>query len=572
MTNLRWALRHLNIGPKGVLTALIYGVLGAGSALALIGVSGWLIATAAKVQIIAALGVSVVLTRALGVSRGVFRYLERLSSHDVALTALAHLRATLFAALASAPLPHVARLRRGEWLRQMGRDVDTVGDTLVKGLLPVAVAWAVSIGAVIAVAVVTPSAVPWLVLGLVLAVVVAPWLAVRAARVATEGADRASHVAATVVHDTLEHRGELEVAGLLDGRVAELGEAQEAAGQSFARASVLRGVADGVAMVGWAIGLGGTLLAGWRDVAPFDSGGVSSVWFCMAVLVAMAAFDVAVVLPAAALEVVRGDQAAGRLRNVVDEGENQEAAAREHSEVDVRDTTAVHGVTGMRWSQLVVGWPGSRQCSVADGSVDAGDVVVVSGPSGAGKTTALLTLAGLLTPVSGSVTVRHAEGEIAPHVLESDCARDTFAVCVEDAHVFSTTVRENLQLLAGPRPDAELWQAVRVAGLESFVKKLPGELDADLVGGENALSGGERRRLVVARTLLSAAPVVLLDEPTEHLDDDTADAIVTSIAGWAAREGRAVVVATHDERFQRVAHATLTLTPHPNTAASKLTT
>ncbi|RPA02633.1 ATP-binding cassette domain-containing protein [Gordonia sp. OPL2] len=167
--------------------------------------------------------------------------------------------------------------------------------------------------------------------------------------------------------------------------------------------------------------------------------------------------------------------------------------------------------------------------------------MVVTGPSGSGKSTLLVTIAGLLDPRAGRViVVDDAGGPVDP--------RSAVCYFAEEGHVFSTTVRENLLLARGDATDDDLMAALDTVGLRPWVQSLPERLDTDLVGGGEAVSGGQRRRLLLARALLHPAPVVLLDEPTEHLDADDASAVMRRLlaadGGWFGGD-RTVIVVTH---------------------------
>ena len=171
--------------------------------------------------------------------------------------------------------------------------------------------------------------------------------------------------------------------------------------------------------------------------------------------------------------------------------------------------------------------------------LEPGRRVALVGPSGAGKTTVVNLLLRFLDPVAGRVTIG---GEDARRYRQDD-VRSLFAVAGQDAHLFATSIRENLRVARPEAQDDELWQALRRACVDEWVASLPDGLDTFV--GENGaeLSGGQFQRLVLARALLSDAPVLLLDEPTAHLDGPTAEAVVADAV--AASEGRAVLLVTH---------------------------
>jgi ATP-binding cassette, subfamily C, bacterial CydC len=173
-----------------------------------------------------------------------------------------------------------------------------------------------------------------------------------------------------------------------------------------------------------------------------------------------------------------------------------------------------------------------------------GGRLAVTGPSGCGKTTLLMTLAGLLTPVGGAVTL---DG-VSLHSFNENGLRCAIGFFAEDAHIFSTTVRDNLLVARGDCPDGELRVALRQVGLDGWLARLPAGLDTVLSVGAQAFSAGQRRRLLLARALISPVRIVLLDEPSEHLDAADADALLRGLLTPAVDSilaDRTVVVATH---------------------------
>lgn len=170
--------------------------------------------------------------------------------------------------------------------------------------------------------------------------------------------------------------------------------------------------------------------------------------------------------------------------------------------------------------------------------VEPGRLLLVTGPSGAGKTTLVNLLAGLYAPESGRVVYRGASG--AEH--DASARRARVAYVAQDVHLFSGTVRENLDP-EGRLGEDSLWSALERAGAASFVRARGG-LKAELAEAGRSLSGGERRRLAVARALAHEADLLALDEVTNGLDEATKAALVASIAALA-RE-MPVVAVTHD--------------------------
>jgi ATP-binding cassette, subfamily C, bacterial CydC len=165
---------------------------------------------------------------------------------------------------------------------------------------------------------------------------------------------------------------------------------------------------------------------------------------------------------------------------------------------------------------------------------------VAPGPNGSGKTTLLLTLAGVLPPLAGEVRI----GGVVSTALADNAGAAVVTMTGEDAHVFDTTLLENLRVARGDVTRAEAAQALRRAGLGTFLAGLEDGLDTPVGAGGALISGGERRRLLLARALLAPAPLLLLDEPDEHLDPDTADRLLGDVLGLRTT-GRGVVVVTH---------------------------
>jgi len=198
-----------------------------------------------------------------------------------------------------------------------------------------------------------------------------------------------------------------------------------------------------------------------------------------------------------------------------------------------------HDAAGLVATGLACAWPGHAPVVTdLDLRVPPGTSLAIVGPSGTGKTTLLLTLAGMLAPSGGTLVLDGVE----PRLLRGTARTAHVALTTEDAHVFTTTVLENLRAARGDLTRDEATEALEQAGLGTWVAALPDGLDTPV--SADTVSGGERRRLLVARALVSRAPLLLLDEPGEHLPTDVADALVADLLALTAL-GRSVVVVTH---------------------------
>nr|WP_245720051.1 ATP-binding cassette domain-containing protein [Nocardia uniformis] len=502
-----------------------WGVLALGSGLGLAALAAWLIARAWQMPPVLDLSIAVVTVRALGISRGLCRYLERLATHDVALRATSTARTTTYRALAGADIwrprrgttfgvdePPTAgsgagdaarhgdptQLRRGDLLGRVMGDIDDLGAVVVRAFVPIAVA---VILALFAVGLLLPISVPAaaiLAASLVVAGVIAPWLSALAAREAELAvrSDRTEFTAAALT--VLDHAPELRVAGRLDaalstatvaGQRAVAAEDRAASRSAWAAAatplsigvSVLGSLLIGIVLYG--TGPAVTTL-GFQTVEP---GGISPMALTVMVLLPLSAFEAVAVLPAAAQALTNGRAALRRI-NRLEQGESESPRM-----------------------DLV--------------KLPEGNRIAVTGPSGAGKTTLLMAWAGLF-----------------------DTPRPGVTFFAEDAHIFGTTVLENLRVARGDITSDEAVRALRAVGAGPWLDALPDGVDTELIGGAAAVSGGQRRRILLARALLSPARVLLLDEPTEHLEAEAGTDLLRRLldeSSGLVAPGRIVVVVTH---------------------------
>jgi ATP-binding cassette subfamily C protein CydC len=523
------AVRLLGVRRSRALLAVLTGSAGLASAVGLAAVSAWLIARASQMPPVMYLTVAAVTVRALGISRGVLRYLERLVAHDVALRGMTTLRARVYARLADADPADVLALRRGDLLARMGADVDAVGDVVVRGLLPIGVAVVVSTGSAVLVGVFLPTAGVALALCLVLAGVVAPWWALRAARTAEEQASDARTEISAATVSLLDSAAELQVSGRLASVLDRLREGEAALARATDAAA--RPAAVSAAIGPLAVGL--AALAALALGIPATTGGMlEPVELAVVVLTPLAAFEAVGLLPGAAVTLLRARAAARRVLELVDAGVPIGAAG---------DTPSGAVRPALVTTDLACAWPGRPPVLTGiDLEVRPGRSVAVVGPSGIGKTTLLLTLAGLLRPAAGRVLVDGAE----PAALGREDAARLVAMTAEDAHVFDTTVLENLRVARGDVTHEQATQALASVGLGEWLDGLPDGLDTRVGGDAARVSGGERRRLLLARALLTPAPLLLLDEPTEHIDAGAPELLAALLDGSLAG-GRGVVVVTH---------------------------
>lgn len=513
----------------GLAAAIALGALSLGSALTLTGVSAWLITRAWQMPPILDLTIAVVAVRALGISRSVFGYLERLVAHDTALRAAGTARRGIYRRLAGGPAEVVTRLRSGDLMGRVGTDVDTMADAVARALVPLGVASVLGLAATAVIAFISIPAAVLLAGCLIVAGVVAPWLSARAAsaqeRIARR--DRADRDAAAML--ALEHAAQLRVAGRLPSVIAEYERRNCASAAALDQAAAPGAAAPAVLTLAQGISVVGTLIVG-ITIAPLTA----PTTLAVLMLLPLAAFEAAGALPAAAVALSRTRIAADRLGELV-------PAAEAHDPVVI---TVPDYTPELRAVDVRAGFPGSPSGVAVSIDLPPGARLAITGRSGAGKTALLMTLAGLLPPRAGTVTL---DGIDCRSMTESEL-RSRECYFAEDAHIFATTVRDNLLVARGDCPDQTLVEVLTKVGLRPWLDELPEGLDTVLHGGAAAVSAGQRRRLLLARALLSPAPIVLLDEPTEHLEAADARYLLSqllSVRGGLVPVGRTVVVATH---------------------------
>ncbi|MGX1130280.1 ATP-binding cassette subfamily C protein CydC [Streptomyces glaucescens] len=543
---------------------------------ALMALAAWLIARAAQHPPMGALSVAVVAVRALAVTRGLFRYGERLAGHDAALRAVARLRGRVFGALARRPAHEDARtVRDADAASRLVADVDLVQDALLRVALPALSATAVSVVAVGCAALVSPPAALVLALGLTCGGLLVPALtAAASARAARRGAALRAELAVRTV-DLLDGAADLRVFGAADR------ETERAVGTARRLRAHDRGAAllNVLAAAALTVVQGATTVA----VAVVCARSVPGVWSVTLPLLTLASFEVLAPLPTAAQNLAALPESARRVHALLAPARTTPdpttpaptppAQLSEHAAAAASAGTPAFpdgGIAPARThaapaATTASAAPTAHQPAPAAGAahlsvrglcvrhrpdgplavrgvdleLPPGRRVAVVGASGAGKSTLLAAIARFAVPCGGEIRLG---GTDLARVSEAELRR-TVSGALQDAHVFHTTVRNNLLPARPGATDAQLHDALRRAGLLDWVQSLPGRLDTVVGSDGDRLSGGQRRRLVLARALLAAPPLLLLDEPTEGLDPATADAVLADVL--ASTRGGSLILVTH---------------------------
>jgi ATP-binding cassette subfamily C protein CydC len=485
----------------------------------------------------AALGgvVAVAVLRFMGVARVGLRYMERLATHAATFRAQTALRVWMFRGLARRSAGGLGFLRRGDALARLVGDVDALDGLYLRIIVPLAALLLLLLAVAIVLGRQSPALAVAVCLLLGLGALLIPWIA--AGATVQEGgrlAEAASGLRVAAL-DALGGMREVRAFGN-EGRMLAVLQAREA-GLFDAQRVVARHAA---------LAQAATMLCAQAAL----------------LLVVLAGLPVAAVLPCVLLTVAAFEAAAGMPRAGALAGHAAAAAARvlavaDPLEGDLADPQAgaplvrSPGAPALRFEAVGFAWPG--RAPVFDGltlDIPPGARVAILGPSGSGKSTLAALALKVVAPHSGRVLLGGAD--IA--TLRTDDVRAQVAWLSQATHVFSDTVRENLLLGRPGADDAALWLALNQAGLADVVRDLPEGLDTWIGEGGAGLSGGQLRRVALARALLSTAPILILDEPATGLDDAGERAFFTTLNEAAA--GRTVVLIVHRllgvERLDRI--------------------
>ncbi len=514
--------------------ARVAASVGLGAAAVLSGVglmafAGYLISRAAERPPVLSLGVVIVAVRFFGLARPLARYGERLTSHDLAFRLLARMRVAFFARLEPLVPARVEGYRKGDLLARMVGDVDALQNLFLRGLTPPLVALLAGAVSVAVCAACLPAAGLVLAAGLLAGGVVVPIVAATAGR--RSGARQAGARAELTVEliELLRGAPELVVLGADRAALARV-EALDGELTSLARSEALAtGLVEGLAIAVAGLTVTGVLAV---CIAASAAGVLDRVLVATLALLAMASFEAVAPLPTAAL----------RLQATLDSGRRLLAlAGRQPAVTDPAQAAPLPAGSGVCLEDVGFAYDGGESWDLSglDLRIAPGRRVALVGRSGAGKSTIAALLVRFLDPGEGRLTL----GEADLRALRQRDVRSRVTLDSQDAYLFSTTIRENVRLARPEASDAEIQEALERARIGAWVSSLPDGLDT-FVGEEGeSVSGGERRRIALARTFLAGAPVIVLDEPTGHLDPETAGALIGD--ALRAADERSVLLITH---------------------------
>ncbi|SFM56957.1 thiol reductant ABC exporter subunit CydC [Marinobacter zhejiangensis] len=517
--------RRLVVGALLILLTLVSG-------LGLLALSGWFITATAVTGMLLAAGIAAQLNiytpgggiRLFAVTRTVGRYLERVYNHDTVLRLLAALRVTLFQALSSVPGFQRQHLKGADWLARLTSDVDVMDTLYLRLVAPTLLALLLT-GGLIAVALFVYSP---LMAGFVGALLVLAFLLSTAAlhlrngEVARQRVDGQNALRERLI-DQLRGQAELTAAGLLAQTHEDL--ARQASIWSTDQSRLGRNIAWHRALSGICINLA-VLVALWVGLELYRGGAISGPVAVLMPLMLLGMAEVLGPLPDA-FGVLGSTQAAARRLNAVSNAEGGEDRGR-HSDTaggtqDASLLLSFQDVSVCREGQVVA-------LEGVTAAIRCGEWVGVVGASGSGKSTLLDVAAGLVEATGG--------------VIARGAGLQRVAYLEQQTVIFNDTVRRNLVPDGRQLDDALIWRTLALVRLDERISQIPGQLDGWLGRLGSQLSGGEARRIALARTLLREADLVVLDEPFTGVDAATSAAISCGMRQYL--EGRTLLVAAHD--------------------------
>ncbi|MCB8923595.1 MAG: thiol reductant ABC exporter subunit CydD [Ardenticatenaceae bacterium] len=524
-------LSFLRPYPGWVALAVLLGALTIGSSIGLLGTSAYLISAAALQPSIAALNVAIVGVRFFGLSRGIFRYLERLVSHNLTFRLLARLRVWFYEAIEPLAPARLQQRHSGDLLGRIVGDIETLQEFYVRVVGPSLVAAVITLGMTL----IMGQYAPRLALALLLLFV-------------------SSGVALPVfVYASSRHDGQLLIATrnklqeqLIDGiqGMADLcayGQAQRMAKTVATSAAKLAHVQRRFAWIhGLHAALGeflaqfGVWTAVTLAIPLVSSGQINGVYLAGLALMTLAAFEAVQPLPLAAQQLGSSLAAARRLFEIVDAG--KVAMVNTQLSLINREQQPHLSIQNLTFTYQPSLPPVLKNITL---DLPPGEKVALVGPSGAGKSTLVNLLLRFWEFEEGRITLNGRD----IRTLDPDNVRQQFSVIAQDTYLFNSTIWDNLRLARPSASRAEIEAAAQAADIHDFISQLPQGYDTQVGEQGMQLSGGQRQRIAIARALLHNAPILILDEPTANLDSETERRVLDTIFALAA--GRTLLLITH---------------------------
>lgn len=546
--------------PKQRITGLVLGVISDLSMVALLVLSMWLIMRSGEQPPILHLTFAIVGVRALAIGRAVFRYLERLATHDSALKQLTTLRTKTFEALIPL-IPGALRDRKlGDVHAGLVDDIDQLQDQPLRVWQPITVSTLTILIGIGIVALLSPTAA---VVNLVL-IALTTFVTTLIVRRSTRSGDKLTHIRAELVDAIIERLQAstvlkvFGVTGEFDQRIIRLSEAYVA--QQRRHAGTM-GVTS--AIITFVAGCA-SLLTLWLLRPETGLEVISAPVLAAMVIVPQALFELLTAIPQALQHRATVKQSAARVESIMGVTLPNEVPS-ERASLGYEHTSALSespsaSTPAIECERVSIAYPGTAPVITnLSFTVYPGETLLITGESGAGKSTIAKSLVRFLD-YTGSYRVHGVEARTLP-IAE---IRERVGLAEQQPHLFNADLRQNLKFAKPGASDGELMDVLARVGLDSWAESRGG-LDMQ-VGEHGALvSGGQAARISLARVLLANFPVVIIDEPTAGVDPERAEQILIDILG-AVPKDRAVIIISHtdlpDEVRGQVHHLTLSGSGH----------
>lgn len=502
----RAALATRNRWRRVVLSVLL-AALTVVAATGLLTASGYLISRAAERPEILSLTAITVLVRFFGISRALFRYMERLVSHDLAFRTLTDLRQRFFERLVPLVPGGLGNLRRGDLLSRFVGDVDSMQNLYLRALTPPLTAIAAGVICVGVAAWVLPQAGIALAVMLLLGGTVAPAATRATARKAGRRQAPARAALSTDLLEVVNGSAEITAAGRQEDWIARTVADDAEMLHLQRRDAVSTGLAEGLTTL---FAIGAVVAVTWVSVPVVADGDLHGVWLAALALLAMGAFEAVMPLGPAAAGIDAVNAAAGRIEEITE---------RPAPVADPADARPVPDSQTLRMEDVHFRYAtGPEVLRGVSLEVARGEAVALTGPSGAGKSTIGELLVRFGEATRGRVSLDGTDiGE-----LDADDLRRHVRLGPQEAYLFATTIRRNIEVGRHGATLEDVEEAVAAAGLGDWVESLEDGLDTFVGEGGARVSGGQRQRIASARLFLSRAPFLIFDEPMAHLDPEGA--------------------------------------------------
>jgi ATP-binding cassette subfamily C protein CydC len=531
MKNLIRLLSFLKPSARQVFLSLMAGLATIAAGVGMLGTSAYLISAAALHPSIAELQVAIVGVRFFGISRGVFRYAERLVSHSVNLKVLSNIRVWFYQHLEPLAPARLQESQSGDLLQRAVGDIEILENFYVRFVMPLIVGILASLAASLFISTLYAPLGWILAAGLIVNGFILPGLVLLSSRKSARVLVQSQAEVSAAIVEYVQSQADLQLFGADQDALNQVQLSTNRHTDMVRRSSMLNSLADGMALLVTHLTM---LSALWVLFAPVSRGEISGILLAVAALLILSSFEATSPLPLAARQLNASLEAAGRIFDLVEPSRLSERQNPEIIPAALPQKVLMQNVTFHygNESDAVL-----RNVSL---TLERGRKVALVGSSGAGKSTIVNLLLRFWKPDQGVILV---DDEFTAD-MDGEWLRRQFGVINQGTTIFNLSLRDNL-LLANPQAsDEEIIQALSKAEMTRWFGNLPGGLDTYLGELGSALSAGERQRLGITRLLLQNPPFLLLDEPVSNLDALTGSAVLNQL--FKSNPHAGVLYITHD--------------------------